>query len=214
MEKLIQKYNRECDIIPRTSNNVWKLGVIISLIIFIISYFYTKNYALINIKLIAELLILYMVCEFININKLKKILNIKGKVKKRDIYLELDKMQKKWIIKYCKKNKIDRIEKVKIIRDEVKNKDKELRKKYIDPIILATLLLNIWGIVVEKLDTKIGTINAIIISIALAVIICLIIEFGKNEYRQQRELFNAFQNMTGLKRLDELLVYVAIRCNK
>lgn len=212
MEKLMQKYDKEFGMISRKSNNIWKIGIIILLILFVFSYYYTKKYFLIYIMLMIGILSLYLVCEVINIRNMKKILMIKGKCKKRNIYIELDKYQKNWIVNYCKKNKINRIKKINIIRDELKSKDKESAKRYIDPIIMATLLLNIWEIIVQTLTEKFGLINAIIMSIALAIVITVIIGFGRKEYKEQKEFFNMFKRMTGNKRLDELLIYVAMKC--
>ena len=74
--------------------------------------------------------------------KCKKIIVFRNKYEKTT-YQKLNEFQKNWISNYCKRNKIDNITKLEIIKNEIKNR-RENRVKYINPIILGTLLIVIW----------------------------------------------------------------------
>ena len=222
MEKLIRRYNEECDIIKRCGSKIWKIGLIGLFLLSLVVYVWLKNYLLSFFILTFFTVILYFICELINVKCICSKLEIvfdkddKRKIIKyiKNTYIELDRFQKKWITNYCKINKINKIEKIHLLRECLKQKTEEKNKKYISPIIMATLLLTIWENVIEYLDDHFGIFNTIIIAIIAAVIIALIIEFIRNEFVDQREFFNMFDKISGYKRLDELLIYVAIKCNK
>ncbi len=81
------------------------------------------------------------------------------------IYTNIERYQKDWITKYCKKHKINNIEKIHIITEEIKDIEENETIKYINPIIIGTLSLVLWETAIQKLVDKVGYLNIIILAI-------------------------------------------------
>lgn len=214
MEKLLQKYKEECDIIPTTASRIWKIGTLVIMILYITISICTGRFIEYSIITIILIILIYLVCHLINAKKIKKILKITSKCKVKDIYIEIDKIQKKWIVDYCRKNKLNRIEKINIIRNELRNKNERPSIKYLDPIIIAALCLSVWEIIVQCFNNTFGLFNTIVISAVAILIITIGIGWLKKEWKEQMKFLNEFEGMRGYKRLDELLLYVALKCSK
>lgn len=136
---------------------------------------------------------------------------LKKKIRK-NIYQKFDEFQKGWITNFCKKNKINNIEKLKIVREELDNRTIIIR--YIDPIIIGTLLIAMWELILQKISEEVGIGNAIFISIFLVISISIIIGWAKKEWKEQKEFMNLFNRYSGNERLKELLLYKISKSNK
>ena len=221
MEKLIYQYNKNCNLTSKLANRLWRIGQVIILLIFSTFYVLYKEFFIgFSISLIS-IIILYFICTYIEIvkicNKLqinlekKKILNrnyIKGLYEKFDIF------QKKWITNYCKQNQIDKIQKLNLLRDELEKKQDKSIIKYIDPIIIGTLLLSAWEILVQKMSEQFGTMNAIIICAMLAVILSIVIGWIRKEWQEQKDFMSIFNRFSGYNRLSNLLLYRILKTNR
>ena len=213
MEKLIKRYKEECDLSSKLASRLWKLGQIIVL-------FVAANYYIVNTNILLSFLIvticiiiLHIICECIETICIAKKMNIKYNVRKiiltkknrKNIYQQFDKYQKEWITNFCKKNKINNIEKLKIIREELSKKNNII--KYIDPIVIGTLLLALWEILLQNILEIIGLAYRILIGLFLVIIISIILGWMKKEWKEQKEFMNIFNRYSGSERLRDLLLY-------
>jgi len=216
VEKLIEQFNKECDVTSRSANQIWSIGqIILSSIFLYLVIEFGKFSITIFIFFAICMFFLYFFCEYINLNKvkdrlkLKKIIIVKSKYTKTT-YEELDKFQKDWITNYCKRNNLNKISKLEIIRKEINNK-REGKIKYINPIIIGTLLIAVWETLVEERAKEIGSIIPTILPlIILSIFISVII----GEIMNQFKFNNLFKSYTGYERLEQLLLFVILKCNK
>ena len=221
MEKLIYQYNKECNLTSKLANRLWKIGQVIIILIFSIFYMVYREFFIGFFISIISIMILYFICTYIEIikicNKLRIDLekkNILKSVYRKKLYEKFDVFQKKWITDYCKRNKIDKIQKLKLLRDELEKKKDNSIIKYIDPIIIGTLLLSVWEALVQKASEKCGTINAIVICTILAVILSIVIGWFRKEWQEQKEFMSLFNKFSGYNRLSFLLLYRILKVNK
>lgn len=220
MEKLIRKYKEECDLSSKLTSRMWKIGQIIIISIFASNYANTKYFGINFLITVIAILILHFICRCIELVKIVHKLKLKYSIKdiilkkkiRKDIYIEFDKFQKGWITNFCKKNKINNIEKLKIIREELDKRTTIV--KYIDPIIIGTLLIAMWEMILQKISVKVGIVNTILISIFLVIIISIIIGLVKKEWREQKEFMNLFNRYSGNERLKELILYIILKSKK
>lgn len=221
MEKLIYQYNKNCNLTLKSANRLWKIGQVIILLIFSIFYILYKEFFTGFFISLVSIIILYFICTYIEIvkicNKLQINLEKKNILKRsyrKRLYEKFDIFQKKWITDYCKQNKIDKIEKLKLLREELERKQDNSIIKYIDPIIIGTLLLSVWEVLVQKTSEKFGTMNAIVICTMLAVILSTIIGWFRKEWQEQKEFMSLFNKFSGYNRLSFLLLYRILKINK
>lgn len=219
MEKLLQKYKDECAISSKLASIIWKIGIIILSIVYIKLSYGNQNYFKMFVWLLIGILILYLLCLFIFKRKaFNKIYSGKGKKnnckKLKILYLEIDKYQKNWMTNYCKKNKLNEISKLDILRSSLCEERKIKTINYINPIIIGTLTFTIWEIGLQKLSDKIGYINMIFIAIVVAVILSVIIGIMKKEFIEDKEMFFEFDKFESNKRLEDLLLYEILKCKK
>ena len=219
MEKLLQKYKDECAISSKLASIIWKIGIIILSIVYIKLSYGNQNYFKMFVWLLIGILILYLLCLFIFKRKaFNKIYSGKGNKnnckKLKILYLEIDKYQKNWMTNYCKKNKLNEISKLEILRSSLCEERKIKTIYYINPIIIGTLTFTIWEIGLQKLSDKIGYINMIFIAIVVAVILSVIIGIMKKEFIEDKEMFFEFDKFESNKRLEDLLLYEILKCKK
>ena len=219
MEKLLQKYKDECAISSKLASIIWKIGIIILSIVYIKLSYGNQNYFKMFVWLLIGILILYLLCLFIFKRKaFNKIYSGKGNKnnckKLKILYLEIDKYQKNWMTNYCKKNKLNEISKLEILRSSLCEERKIKTINYINPIIIGTLTFTIWEIGLQKLSDKIGCINMIFIAIVVAVILSVIIGITKKEFIEDKEMFFEFDKFESNKRLEDLLLYEILKCKK
>lgn len=219
MEKLLQKYKDECAISSKLASIIWKIGIIILSIVYIKLSYGNQNYFKMFVWLLIGILILYLLCLFFFKRKaFNKIYSGKGNKnnckKLKILYLEIDKYQKNWMTNYCKKNKLNEISKLEILRSSLCEERKIKTINYINPIIIGTLTFTIWEIGLQKLSDKIGYINMIFIAIVVAVILSVIIGIMKEEFIEDKEMFFEFDKFESNKRLEDLLLYEILKCKK
>lgn len=219
MEKLLQKYKDECAISSKLASIIWKIGIIILSIVYIKLSYGNQNYFKMFVWLLIGILILYLLCLFFFKRKaFNKIYSGKGNKnnckKLKILYLEIDKYQKNWMTNYCKKNKLNEISKLEILRSSLCEERKIKTINYINPIIIGTLTFTIWKIGLQKLSDKIGYINMIFIAIVVAVILSVIIGIMKKEFIEDKEMFFEFDKFESNKRLEDLLLYEILKCKK
>ncbi len=219
MEKLLQKYKDECAISSKLASIIWKIGIIILSIVYIKLSYGNQNYFKMFVWLLIGILILYLLCLFIFKRKaFNKIYSGKGNKnnckKLKILYLEIDKYQKNWMTNYCKKNKLNEISKLEILRSSLCEERKIKTISYINPIIIGSLTFTIWEIGLQKLSDKIGYINMIFIAIVAAVILSVIIGIMKKEFIENKEMFLEFDKFASNKRLEDLLLYEILKCKK
>lgn len=219
MEKLLQKYKDECAISSKLASIIWKIGIIILSIVYIKLSYGNQNYFKMFVWLLIGILILYLLCLFFFKRKaFNKIYSGKGNKnnckKLKILYLEIDKYQKNWMTNYCKKNKLNEISKLEILRSSLCEERKIKTINYINPIIIGTLTFTIWEIGLQKSSDKIGYINMIFIAIVVAVILSVIIGIMKKEFIEDKEMFFEFDKFESNKRLEDLLLYEILKCKK
>lgn len=213
MEKLIRKYKEECDLSSRLASRMWKIGQIIIIVIFASYYANTKELGINFIITIIAICVLHFICRCIESVSIARKMKIKCSVKeillkkkiRKKIYQEFDIFQKGWITNFCKKNKINDIEKLKIVKEELDKRT--IIIKYIDPIIIGTLLIAMWELILQKISEEVGIGNTILIGVFLVIIISIIVGWGKKEWKEQKEFMNLFNRYSGNERLKELLLY-------
>jgi len=220
MQKILNEFNSNCGIKSNLANFIWKGGIIIDSVIYCICTLYLKKSSYIPLYFII-MIILFIISHTIFIMKaskeigekfyLKQLFNIK---RIGVIYNKIDQYQKDWITKYCKKNKLNVINKLEIMIQEIRLKRGKNTIKYINPIIIGTLSITIWEIALQKATEKIGFWNMIPISIVLTIGLSIGIGWITKEIVEDKKTFNQFERYFGYKRLEELLVYSALKCKK
>ena len=220
MEKLLEKYNKECNITSKLANKIWKIGNTILLITMFLCIIF-KGVFISALVLIVTFCFLYIWCEFINIRHIKKILGLKKvaliankKKHRKTAYQELDKFQKDWITNYCKKNKLNTIDKLKILREELKQKREGSIIRYLNPVIVGSLLISVWEEGVDAIVEQVGLIYAILPLILSSVIISVIVTEILKQLKEQKEYMNSFKDYSGYTRLEQLLLYRILKSNK
>ena len=220
MQKLLIKYNTECSIKSNHANIIWKAGVILNSIIYFINAieFKRSNYIvpyfliMIILFLISQLVFTIEVGKRLEVEKNSSfIINIKYI---RNVYEKIEKFQNQWIFKYCKNNKLNTINKIEIIIQEIRNKKEKNEIKYLNPIIIGTLLLTIWEIAVQEVEENIGFWNMLPIVFISVIILSFVIGWISKEIIEDKILFNQFERYSGNNRLEELLIDVALKCKK
>ena len=219
MQRLIERYKVECSINSKVASILWKIGIIILSIVYIKLSYESQNYFKMFVLFLIGILILYLLCLLIFKRKaFNKIYS--GKVNKNNckklkiLYLEIDKYQKNWMTNYCKRNNIDKISKLEILRSDLCEERKLKAISYINPIIIGSLTFTIWEIGLQKLSDKIGYINMIFIAIVVAIIFSVIIGIMKKEFIENKEMFLEFDKFASNKRLEDLLLYEILKCTK
>lgn len=101
---------------------------------------------------------------------------------------------------------------MKIIREELSKRANII--KYIDPILIGTLLLALWELILQNIAEHVGIVNTILIGVFLVIIISIIIGWIKKEWKEQKEFMNLFNRYSGNERLKELLLYRILKSNK
>ena len=219
MEKLLQRYKDDCAISSKSASFIWKMEIIILSIVYIKLSYESKNYIEMFALFLIGILILYLLCLFIfkrkAFNKIYFGRKNKNDCKKlKMLYREINKYQKNWITNYCKKNKINEISKLEILRSSLCEERKIKAISYINPIIIGSLTFTIWEIGLQKLSDKIGYINMIFVAIVVAVILSVILGILKKEFIENKEMFLEFDKFASNKRLEDLLLYEILKCKK
>lgn len=217
MEKLIEKYKKECDILSKLARRLWKSGQLFVIIGCLYFGFKTLNYIMAFILPIILGWVLYKICECIELMDIIKKLKLKYKLKevlfnskvRDEVYKSYDVFQKGWITNYCKRNKLNNIEKLKILSEELDKRDSSV--KYINPVIIGALSIVIWEAIIQELVSAVGLIYTIIIAMFLVIIISILTGWWNKEWKENKEFFKSFDTFSGKERLQQLLVYKVLK---
>ena len=220
MRKLLNKYNTECAIKSNFANIIWKVGIILNSIIYCINVICLKksNYILLYFFI---MIILFFVSQLVFVVEIGKKIKVSKSSKyfislkyMRSVYKKIDEFQNQWIIKYCRNNKINTINKIEILIQEIRSKREKSKIKYLNPIIIGTLFLTIWEITLQSLTENIGFWNMIPIAVISIIGISFVIGWISKEIIEDKKIFNQFERYSGNRRLEELLIEVALKCKK
>lgn len=219
MEKLLQKYKEECAISSKVASIIWKIGIILIAIIYIYKSYSGYNYFIGFLLASISIGGLYIICVLIFRRKIySKIYNIQERKikypKLKKLYSEIDKYQKGWMTTYCRKNKINKIEKLEILRLSLIEQEKNKTINYINPIIIGTLTLTIWEIILQRINENAGIMSMIVIAIVTAVVLSVIIGLLKKGFLDNKEMLLEFDRFADNKRLESLLLYEILKCKK
>ena len=217
MKKLINKYNKECAIKSKYASCVWKIGTIINIIIYFINTIgLKKNYYF--IFFLFTMIMLFIISQLLFVLEIGKKIGIKNNnislEYTRNVYKKIDEFQNKWIRKYCKNNKINTVNKVELLIQEIENKREKNKIKYINPIIIGTLSITIWEIAIKNITDNIGFWNMLPIAVVSVLGISFTIGWISKEINEDRKIFNQFDAYCNKQRLEELLIEVALKCKK
>ena len=165
-------------------------------------------------------IVLYKVCEYMELVDIIKKLNLKYKRMeilfkskvRNEIYKSYNIFQKDWLTKYCKRNKINSIEKLKILYDELNKCNTTI--KYINPVIIGTLSIVIWEAIIQELVNYVGLIYTIIIAMILVIIISILTGWWNKEWKENKEFFKTFDAFSGKERLQKLLIFRMLKQEK
>lgn len=221
MQKLLEEYEKVGAIKSKLSNFIWKSGIIICSIIYCISVLNLKHNYYSILYYFIVIIMLFIVSEIIFIRKSAKKLNIEYRIVNicslkyiREVYREIDIYQKKWITNYCNKNKINNFNKLNILKEEIKSEKENSTIKYINPIIIGTLLLTIWEIGLQKVVIKIGFWNMLPLALVIAVGTSVAIGWLTKILLEDKDVFLEFEKFSNKKRLEELLLYRILKSKK
>lgn len=220
MEKLIEKYKEECDILSKTASRLWKNGQFIIVIGCLTYGFETLNYIMAFILPIIFGCVFYKICECIELMDIIKKLKLKYKFKevlfnskvRNEVYKSYDAFQKGWITNYCKRNKFNNIEKLKILREELDKSNTSV--KYINPVIIGALSIVIWEVIIQELLSSVGLIYTIVSATFLVIIISILTGWWNKEWKENKEFFKTFDVFSGKERLQKLLFYRILKLGK
>lgn len=217
MEKLIEKYKTDCDILSKVPSILWKSGLI--LISALWCFYFVKTKIILRSMLIVFILvlILYKICECIELRDIIKKLKLKYKFKevlfsskvRNEVYKSYNDFQKGWITNYCKRNKLNNIEKLKILREELDKSNTSV--KYLNPVIIGALSIVVWESIIQELVSAVGLIYTIIIAMILVIIISILTGWWNKEWKENKEFFKIFDAFSGNEKLKQLLLYVVVK---
>ena len=220
MEKLIEKYKKECDILSKLARRLWKSGQLFIIIGCLYYGFKTLNYIIAFILPIILGCVLYKICECIELMDIIKKLRLKYKFKevlfnskiRDEVYKSYDAFQKSWITNYCKRNKLNNIEKLKLLIEELDKRDTSV--KYINPVIIGALSIVIWEAIIQELVSAVGLIYTIVIAMFLVIIISILTGWWNKEWKENKKFFKTFDAFSGNERLQKLVVDRIIKVKK
>lgn len=120
---------------------------------------------------------------------------------------EFDKRNNEYLGKLRDKLNINTIEKIQIIRKKVYDKKQKEKIKYLNPAIIGTLLLTIWGILFQNdFFEDVNIMLVAVIGIVLSVLVSLIIGALKKAIQPFIDFFNIYDEHVGLNYFDKLLI--------
>lgn len=213
MDKLLENYEKEGAIKSNLANLIWKGGVILFSVLYIVfNYIGIKKYNLFIYILIV--LFLCVLTEYIFLREVTKKIGFKVKIKLRNmknIYKEIDKYQKNWILNYCKNSKINTFDKLNIILQELKRKREKSNTKYINPVIIGSLLLSTWDTILQQLKENIGFENMLATAIVFAVVISVIIGIIQRMNEEDKEFFARLEYYSSMERLECLIIHSMLK---
>ena len=221
MEKILEDYKENGAVKSKLASFIWKAGVISSSVFYCIDVLYYKNKNCNMLLYFFTILFLFIISGSVFIIKESKKVNFDFNYKKiysiRQLKILVDAIneyQKKWITKYCKKNKLNNFNKLNIIMQELKSEKDRTTIKYINPIILGTLSLTIWETAIQKVVEKIGFINMLPLAFVSIIGISLIIGWIKKQFLEDKDFIKGFETFSSKEKLIELILYRILKSKK
>ena len=142
MRNLLEEYKNDGAVNSRLANFIWKAGIIISSIFYCMDVLYYKNennklliyfFAIIVLFISSGITFIIKASKKIEFNfNYKKIYSIK---QLKSLFQAIHEYQKKWFVNYCNRNKLNSINKLNIILQEIKAAKDRTTIKYINHII-------------------------------------------------------------------------------
>lgn len=220
LEKIIEEFNNTVAIKSKLANFIWEFGIITnSIAYFICIIFLRKSVIAYFLLYFIILILLLLISNLFFIKKASKKLGIRTNIIKcfnikyiRFIYKKIDEFQKDWITKYCKRNKLNCIEKLNILRQEIRNEKESKTIKYINPLIIGTLLISVWEVTIQRIMDKVGFWNMLSLAIVLIIGLSIFIGWIKKIFTEDKEFFVQYEKFSSINRLEELLLYRILKC--
>lgn len=220
MEDIIEKYNKECAVTCKLASGIWK----VSIIIFIIAYFYLYHcghdaYLVAGFGTIF-LILVFILTEIIFMCSVSKKLKFKYSFKDgfsielvKKVNDAINMYQKAWITSYCKKRKINSFDKLTLILQELKDRERKWIK-YVDWTVISGILYSLIPEFIKEVLTKGSFTSKVILGASLILIISIILNIIRSEFEKFREMFNSVNAFSNLKRLEDLVFYMAMKCKR
>ena len=220
MEEIIEKYNKECAVNCKLASGIWK----VSIIVFIIAYFYLY-YRGHNVYLVAGLgaiflVLVFMLTEIFFMYKASRRLSLDYNLKEgfsiqqiKKVNNAIDKYQKDWITSYCKKRKINTFDKLSLILQELRDRERKWIK-YVDWTVISGILYSLIPEFIKEFLAEGNFTSKVILGASLILIISIILNIIRSEFEKLREMFNSVNAFSNLKRLEDLVFYMAMKCKR
>lgn len=220
MEEIIQKYNEECAVSNKLASGIWKVSIIAFIIVYFWLYYCGYNTYLVAILGAAFLALVFVFTEIIFVCNVSKRLSFDYSFKDvfsfrviKEIYNAIDKYQKDWITLYCKKRRINSFDKLYLILQELKDKERKWIK-YVDWTVISGIIYSLIPDFIKESLTSGDLANKIIQATILVLGISFIINVIRSEFEKFREIFDSINIFSNLKRLENLFFYVIMKCKK
>lgn len=220
MDKILNDFYNIASIESKVANFIWIGGMVVNTLVYflLVINFDFKIYIAIYVLVIFLLLILsnsfFMKKASKKIGIQTSFFNCFNPKHIRFVYKKIDEFQKDWITKYCKKNKLNNIEKLNIIRQELKFVNESKTTRYINPLIIGTLLISAWEVTIERIVDKYGFWNMLLIAIVIIIGLSIFIGWIKKIYTEDKEFLLQYNYFSNIKRLEELVLYRILKCKK
>ena len=211
MKKIIEQYNKECEIPPKGISIFYQVIIIVLMVLFTLISLNSNNIFMILICipiLFVVFVVLYSTCSIIYTKqlkaKIKETLKLNDNVNTVNYEEIIDQYQKKWISNYIRKNKLRKFSKLSIIINELQQEiDKKSIKKYIEILIIPA----IFSLAVDIANSN--GVNDVVLFVRY--IICTGVTISVVYFLNNLGDYNRFKRYIGLERLKELLIHAAIK---
>lgn len=215
MEEIYEEYEKNGAVKSSLSIFIWKFGVIIMTSIYsIVAMCFNQYWYLYLLFYLIIMIVLFGVCKmifYISVSKKLKLDRHFNLSFIKEIYSKIKEYQQKWIEKYCNDVGINDIEKLKILRQEIKEKNEKSTVKYFNPIIIGSLTLTLWEIGLQKMVDMVGFLNVLSIAIILAIGISVGIGWLMKMLLEDKKVFLEFDKFSSKENLEELLLYIILK---
>ncbi len=223
MEELLIEFEKNGAVKSIVANYIWKWGCAIATIWYLIKVLVLgEDKMSVWIMFLGIIILLFILSFCISIKEISR--KVHKKITIKAIWGELinqgritiiseiiERYQKEWMEKLCKKRRINTTLKFEILLREIGTKKKE---RYIDLVLIGTLAMPIWERMIQDGLQETEFWKSLMILFILIIIISLALGWLKKEVIKDKELFNYFEKYADYQRLKELLIYCALKCKK
>ena len=117
------------------------------------------------------------------------------------------------ITSYCKKRKINTFDKLSLILQELKDRKRKWIK-YVDWTVISGILYSLIPDFIKEILVGGDFTGKIIHGTGLILIISIIFNVIRSEFEKFREMLNSVNAFSNLKRLEDLVFYMAMKCKR